>query len=252
MANIARKFEGKVALITGAAGGIGSALVRRFVAEGAKVAAADLNASALRAQFQDTLPTDQVEYLQLDVTSENSVRAGVQAVASRWGQIDILVNNAGVYPFCAIEDLTLEEWRRVMAINLEGVFLMTQAVVPFMKRQKSGRIVSVSSSTVFKGTPGFCHYVASKMGVIGFSRALAGELGPWDITVNVVAPGLTTTDTALKSVPPALLEQRVQDRALKRPQVANDLVGPVVFLASQEGGFMTGQTLNVDGGVSFI
>lgn len=247
----ARKLEGKVALITGAAGGIGSALVRRFVAEGAKVAAADLNASAVREKFQD-LPAGQIEFSQLDVTSEVSVRAAVDAIASRWGRVDVLVNNAGVYPFCAIEDLTLDEWRRVMAINLEGVFLTTRAVVPLMKQQKSGRIVSVSSSTVFKGTPGFCHYVASKMGVIGFSRALAGELGAWGITVNVVAPGLTTTDTALRSVPPALLEQRVQDRALKRPQVANDLVGPALFLASDDGAFMTGQTLNVDGGVSFI
>jgi len=246
-----RKLEGKVALITGAAGGIGSALVRRFVAEGAKVAAADLNASAVREKFQD-LPAEQIEFSQLDVTSEVSVRAAVDAIASRWGRVDVLVNNAGVYPFCAIEDLTLDEWRRVMAINLEGVFLTTRAVVPLMKQQKSGRIVSVSSSTVFKGTPGFCHYVASKMGVIGFSRALAGELGAWGITVNVVAPGLTTTDTALRSVPPALLEQRVQDRALKRPQVANDLVGPALFLASDDGAFMTGQTLNVDGGVSFI
>jgi len=247
----ARKLEGKVALITGAAGGIGSALVRRFVAEGAKVAAADLNASAVREKFQD-LPAEQIEFSQLDVTSEVSVRAAVDAIASRWGRVDVLVNNAGVYPFCAIEDLTLDEWRRVMAINLEGVFLTTRAVVPLMKQQKSGRIVSVSSSTVFKGTPGFCHYVASKMGVIGFSRALAGELGAWGITVNVVAPGLTTTDTALRSVPPALLEQRVQDRALKRPQVADDLVGPALFLASDDGAFMTGQTLNVDGGVSFI
>jgi len=246
-----RKLEGKVALITGAAGGIGSALVRRFVAEGAKVAAADLNASAVREKFQD-LPAEHIEFSQLDVTSEVSVRAAVDAIASRWGRVDVLVNNAGVYPFCAIEDLTLDEWRRVMAINLEGVFLTTRAVVPLMKQQKSGRIVSVSSSTVFKGTPGFCHYVASKMGVIGFSRALAGELGAWGITVNVVAPGLTTTDTALRSVPPALLEQRVQDRALKRPQVANDLVGPALFLASDDGAFMTGQTLNVDGGVSFI
>lgn len=252
MGAIARKLEGKVALITGAAGGIGSALVRRFVAEGAMVAAADINVNALREKFQDSLPGEQVEFLPLDVTSESSVRTAVGIIEARWGRIDVLVNNAGVYPFCAIDELTLDEWRRVMAINLDGVFLTTQAVVPLMKRQKGGRIISVSSSTVFKGTPGFCHYVASKMGVIGFSRALAGELGPWGITVNAVAPGLTTTDTALRSVPPALLEQRVQDRALKRPQVADDLVGPTLFLASEDGGFMTGQTLNVDGGVSFI
>ena len=252
MTEIKRRLDGKVALITGAAGGIGSAMVRRFVAEGARVGAADLNASRVRELFQGSQPADQLESVQMDVTSEISVRAAVDSIVNRWGRIDVLINNAGVYPFCSIEDLTLTEWRRVMAINLEGVFLSTQAVVPLMKQQKAGRIVSVSSSTVFKGTPGFCHYVASKMGVIGFSRALAGELGPWGITVNVVAPGLTTTETALRSVPTALLEQRVQDRALKRPQVAEDLVGPALFLASDDGGFMTGQTLNVDGGVSFI
>ena len=248
---MSNRLTGKVAIVTGAAGGIGAAITRRFIAEGARVAAADLTTDALATRFGNALPPDQYLPCVLDVTSEASVKSAVDAVMAKWGRVDILINNAGIYPMGAIEDITLAEWRRVMSVNLEGVFLVTRAVVPIMKKQKGGRIVTMSSGTVFKGTPKFTHYVASKMGVIGFSRSLASELGAWNINVNVVSPGLTTTETVLRTLPTALLEKRLDDRVLKRQEVAEDLVGATLFLSSDDAAFITGQTINVDGGVAF-
>lgn len=251
LATTGNRLEGKVALVTGAAGGIGSAITRRFVAEGARVAAADLSIDAINTTFGATLPADRLLACRLDVTSEDSCRSAVAEIERTYGRIDIVINNAGIYPMAAIEDITLAEWRRVMAVNLEGVFLVTKSVVPIMKRQRSGRIISMSSGTIFKGTARFTHYVASKMGVVGFTRSLASELGEFGITVNAISPGLTLTDTVARSMPKALLELRLSERPLKRHEVAEDLVGATLFLASDDASFITGQTINVDGGVSF-
>lgn len=248
---MALRLDGKVALITGAAGGIGSAVARRFVAEGARVAAADLSLEGLARQYGTAYSTDQLLPCALDVTSEESARSAIAEIDRRFGRIDVLVNNAGIYPAQAFEDITLADWRRVMSINLDGVFIVTRAVLPVMKRRRGGSIINVSSSTIFKGTPRFGHYIASKMGVVGFTRALAGELGDMGITINAIAPGLTLTETVAQTMPKELLEKRLAERALKRQEMADDLVGAALFLASDDAAFMTGQTLNVDGGVSF-
>jgi NAD(P)-dependent dehydrogenase (short-subunit alcohol dehydrogenase family) len=241
---VGSRLNGKLALITGAAGGIGAALVERFLAEGARVVAADINVDGAAA-------TDLLRAERLDVTSEESCRAVVGAVERSWGPIDILINNAGVYPAAPIEEISYAEWRRILAINLDGVFLMSQAVVPAMKRKRWGRIVSMSSGTVWLGTPRYTHYAAAKMGVIGFTRSLASELGEFGVTVNAVSPGLTLTETVRHAVSPELLERRLQERPLKRHQFAADVVGAVLFLASDDAEFVTGQTINVDGGVAF-
>jgi NAD(P)-dependent dehydrogenase (short-subunit alcohol dehydrogenase family) len=239
------RLNGKLAIVTGAAGGIGCALVQRFIAEGARVVAADIDVS--RAQPA----TDNFRAERLDVTSEDSCRSMVAAVERSWGAIDILVNNAGVYPAAPIEEISYAEWRRIVAINLDGVFLMSRAVVPAMKRKRWGRIVSMSSGTVFMGTARYTHYAAAKAGVIGFTRSLASELGEFGITVNAVSPGLTLTETVRRAVSPELLEQRLRERPLKRHQYAADVVGAVLFLTSDDAEFVTGQTINVDGGVAF-
>jgi NAD(P)-dependent dehydrogenase (short-subunit alcohol dehydrogenase family) len=248
---VGSRLDKKVAIVTGAAGGIGAALVERFLAEGARVVAADIDVTRARSLAAAQGADDRFRAEKLDVTLEESCRSVVAAVERTWGSIDVLVNNAGVYPAAPIEEISFAEWRRILAINLDGVFLMSQAVVPTMKRQRRGRIISMSSGTVWLGTPRYTHYAAAKAGVIGFTRSLASEVGEFGVTVNAVSPGLTVTDTVRRSVSPELLERRLQERPLKRHQYAADVVGAVLFLASDDAEFITGQTINVDGGVAF-
>jgi NAD(P)-dependent dehydrogenase (short-subunit alcohol dehydrogenase family) len=144
--------------------------------------------------------------------------------------------------------MTFEEWRRVIDVNLHGVFLVTKAIFPLIRTGGSGRIINMGSSSFFAGTPQASHYVASKGGVIGFTRSLASELGPHGITVNVVTPGLTMTENVRRRTAPELIELRRRQRPLARDQVAEDIVGTVLFLASSDAEFVTGQTINVDGG----
>jgi NAD(P)-dependent dehydrogenase (short-subunit alcohol dehydrogenase family) len=160
------------------------------------------------------------------------------------------VNNAGVYPAKPIEQITYDEWRRVLAVNLDSVFLMTRAVVPGMKARGRGRIVNMSSGTVLLGVPNFAHYASAKAGIIGFTRCLAAELGPSGITVNVVAPGLTATDTVLAQMTPAMLQTRREGRALRRDLKPEHIVGAIVFLVGDAAELITGQLVNVDGGLA--
>jgi 3-oxoacyl-[acyl-carrier protein] reductase len=177
-----------------------------------------------------------------------------QAALERFGRIDGLVNNAAMYQRPAVargpfEELSVEEWDRVMAVNLRGVFLCSRAVVPAMKKQQYGKIVNISSATVHAGTPRFAHYVTSKAGVIGFTRVLARELGEFNITVNAIAPGLTQSLEDPDEAVIAYHEQRRQQRSIKRTERPEDLVGAVAFLCSHDSDFITGQTLVVDGGL---
>ena len=244
------RFSGRVAVVTGAAGGIGAALVRRFLGEGAGVVAADLDVARAARLDEAASAEGRLLPLRLDVTSEEDCLALARQVEERFGRIDILVNNAGVYPAQRFEDISYAEWRRIIAINLDGAFLMTRAVLPAMRRGKWGRIVNISSGSVLLGTPLFTHYAAAKSGIIGFSRSLASEIGEAGITVNVVSPGLTATETVLKTISPELLELRRQQRPLRRHQYADDVVGAILFLASSDAEFITGQTVNVDGGAA--
>jgi 3-oxoacyl-[acyl-carrier protein] reductase len=176
-----------------------------------------------------------------------------QAAMARFGRIDGLINNAAVFQRPAMsrvpfEEIPVEEWDRLMAVNLRGIFLCCRTVVPHMKQQRQGKIVNISSGTVFYGAPLRAHYVTSKAGVIGFTRSLARELGEYNINVNAIAPGLTMSLEAPDDAREAMNQQRIQARALKRTEVPQDLVGTVVFLCSSDSDFMTGQTLVVDGG----
>ena len=171
-------------------------------------------------------------------------------IEDRFGRVDVLVNNAGIYPSQNFEDITFEEWRRVIGINLDSAFLVTSAMLPLMKRLGRGRIINISSGTVLLGTPTYTHYAAAKAGLIGFTRSLASELGPSGITVNAVAPGLTLTDTVAATVSAELLERRRLQRAVRRHQMPNDIVGTILFLASTDSDFVTGQLINVDGGTA--
>jgi NAD(P)-dependent dehydrogenase (short-subunit alcohol dehydrogenase family) len=244
----------RTVVITGAAGGIGSEIVDRFLTNGDTVVAADLRKETLdnyRTRW-DTDPTgsrnQSLHTLTVDVSSQESVATLTEQVRRRVDAVDVLINCAGHFPQTAFEQITAEEWRRVIDINLTGDFLMIQAFLPLLKSAEHGRIINIGSGSVFVGTPMQSHYVAAKGGVLGLTRTLARELGRYGITVNLVTPGLTVTPAAIAVLPESLLELQRNSRALQRDETPQDVVGPVFFLASDDAAFITGQTLNVDGG----
>jgi NAD(P)-dependent dehydrogenase (short-subunit alcohol dehydrogenase family) len=235
-------LDGTVAIVTGGAQGIGAAIAAGLEAEGATVVVADLNPpeGGIRA----------------DVASEAEVAALVDEVRGRHGRIDILVNNAGLYASLemrAFTEIPLEEWNRVMEVNVASMFLTCRAVVPVMRDQGGGKIVNISSGTPFRGVPFLLHYVTSKGAIVALTRALAKEVGKDSIHVNCVAPGFTMSD-GVKSHPEVIEKLRdvsVASRTLQRDQVPEDVVGAVVFLCTPAAGFITGQTMVIDGGQYF-
>jgi len=181
------------------------------------------------------------------VTDEQSVRRACDAVVGRHGRVDVLVNNAGIYPHIPFDEITFAQWRHVLATNLDGVFLCSHAVYPVMRGRGYGRIVNISSATFFIGYAGLSAYVASKGGIIGFTRALASEAGPYDITVNAVTPGLIATEKALTEEAD-VFDEIVPQQAVGRPGRPEDISDCVRFLVRPESSWITGQTFNVDGG----
>jgi len=238
--------------VTGAAQGLGYAAAARLAADGASVALLDRDGERLRAAA-DALGAQGLTVLPhtVDLTDEEGVRAAVAAVLSAEGRIDVLVNNVGIYPHRPFEELTYAEWRHVLAVNLDSVFLCTHAVYPAMRERGYGRIVNVSSSTFFIGYAGLAAYIASKGGIIGFTRALASEAGPHGITVNVVTPGLIATEGVLGGEEAGLFDEIVPQQALPRRGEPADIAECIAYLASPAAGFITGQTINVDGGHRF-
>jgi len=247
-------FSGRSVLITGGGKGIGKVYAEEFAKAGARVAAADIDVAAAESVGASLTKANlQAFGLGVDISDEASVKAAVAAVLGRYGSIDVLINNASLMstlPRRSFMEIPIEEWDRVMAVNLRGMFLCCRAVFPAMKAQKRGKIVNISSSRVWEGTPNRLHYTTSKAGVIGFTRALAREVGEFGITVNAVTPGMTQSETQVASSSGNYLATRIAGRAIERVQLPADLVGAVMFLSSPASDFMTGQTINVDGGKS--
>ena len=236
------RLDGKVALVTGGAQGIGAAIAQGLAGEGATVVIADLNPpeGGIRA----------------DVSSEADVRRMVDETLERHGRLDILINNAGLYASLAMRPFTeipLEEWRQVMDVNLASMFLTCRAAVPVMREQGGGKIVNISSGTPFRGVPFLLHYVTSKGAIVALTRALAKELGKDSIHVNCVAPGFTMSAgvEAHPEVVEKLRDVSIASRTLQRDQLPEDVVGAVVFLCGPGSGFVTGQTIVIDGGQTF-
>ena len=244
-------LDGKVAIVTGGAQGIGRAIADRLAADGARIVIADLKgADAAAADFPDGVG------LTVDVASEDDVARMAAETVERCGAIDVLVNNAGLYASLAMrpfEQIPVDEWRQVMDVNVLSMFLTCRAVVPQMREQGGGRIVNISSGTPFRGVPFVLHYVTSKGAIVALTRALAKELGGDEILVNCVAPGFTMSAGVQEhpEVIEALRDVSVSSRTIKRDMVPEDIVGAVAFLCGPESTFLTGQTVVIDGGQYF-
>lgn len=240
------KLEDRVAIVTGAAQGIGKAVADKLAAEGAKVVAVDVNgdgAERTAAEIDGTA-------LEADISKPDDAQRIVDETISQHGKVDALANVAAIVPFTAWDDITFDEWRRIMSVNLDGLFLMMKAVEKPMREAGYGRIVNVTSNVILAGTPNLAHYVASKGGVWAFTRAAARELGKYGITVNSVAPGLTETEGVMASPHAEAFEFVQMLQCIPRRGVASDIAPSVAFLASEEAGWVTGQLLVADAGMT--
>ena len=256
-----RRFDlaGHVIIVTGGGIGIGKVYAQELARAGAHVVIADIAGEAgeaVAAGINASNGGGSAIAVATDISGEAAARAMAAAAMDAFGRIDGLVNNASLMSTLARRpwhEIPVDEWDRVMAVNLRGQFLCCRAVWPQMKAQGRGRIVNISSTRFLQGTPNRLHYSASKAGVIGFTRSLARELGPDGITCNAIMPGFTESETQMASSDPGYLAgtaAKYQRRSIQRPQLPEDLVGTVMFLLSDASAFITGQTINVDGGES--
>jgi NAD(P)-dependent dehydrogenase (short-subunit alcohol dehydrogenase family) len=244
-------LDGKVAVVTGAAQGIGRAIAQGLAEEGARIVVADLKgAEEAAASFADGVG------IEVDVSNEADVQRLADETVERCGSIDILVNNAGLYASLemrSFEQIPLAEWRQVMDVNVASMFLTCRAIVPVMRKSGSGKIVNISSGTPFRGVPFLLHYVTSKGAIVAFTRALAKEVGKDNVLVNCVAPGFTMSAgvQAHPEVVEKLRDVSVSARTIQRDQTPEDVVGAVVYLSGPGSDFVTGQTIVIDGGQTF-
>ena len=240
--------QGRIVVVTGAGGGIGTKIVERFLANKDTVVGLDRSAPSLEKLLADYKAEARLTVVTSDITKTGDVTSFATHMRETHGRIDVLVNCAGYYPVVPFEQMTVDQWQEVIAINLTGTFQMTRGLLPLMKESGWGRIVNISSASVFEGVVGQTHYVAAKAGLVGFTRSLAMEVGGYGITANMVAPGLTLTEPVRRTMPEKLINAQRELRAIKRDEGPQDLAGPVFLLASPDADFVSGQLLVVDGG----
>jgi NAD(P)-dependent dehydrogenase (short-subunit alcohol dehydrogenase family) len=242
-----RRFEGRIAVVSGAAQGMGKAVALRLGEEGATVIAVDINAEGAAATAKSMGGASLG--LGCDIGDEGAVATLFETVGGKFGKLDVLINVAAIVPFVKWDELTFAEWRRVLRVNLDGLYLMCRAGSDLMRKDGYGRIVNFSSNSIFAGTPNMAHYVASKGGVLTFTRALATELGPHRITANSICPGLIDTEGVQTTPHKDAFEFVGMLQAIKGRGLPKDVVPAVAFLASEEAHWITGQALNVDAGM---
>ncbi len=246
MGSVQMRFTDQVAIITGAGRGIGEATARQLSAEGGTAIIADINRERGEKTASDIGGT--CFSIQTDIGDPDSVTALHQHVIERCGKLDILINNASLVPYAKWEDITFADWRKILRVDLDGVFLMCRASSDFMRKNGYGRIVNISSNTVMLGTPNLTHYVAAKAGVYAFTRALATELGQYGITVNNICPGLTDTDANWETLHHQAFELVEAMQAIKGRAKPEYHVPSILFLASKESHWVTGSTVVTDAG----
>ncbi|WP_210505461.1 SDR family NAD(P)-dependent oxidoreductase [Naasia sp. SYSU D00057] len=234
----------RVAIVTGAAQGIGAAIAKELAEDGVKVVVTDINVEGATKVAEEIGGVAK----RLDVSDPDQANAVVAEVVAELGRLDILVNNAGLVPFTPFDDLTIEQWRRTFSVNGEGLFNMTKAAVEAMKANEYGRIVNIASNTFVAGTPNCADYVATKGAVVGFTRAVAGEIGKYGITINAVAPGITASEGVFTTGHGAGFDYVVPMQAFNRRATPADIAPAVAFLTSEKAEWVTGQLLVVDGG----
>lgn len=248
------RLKDKVSIITGAAHGIGKAYARGFAKEGARVVIADVDGPGGEATAKAIADRGGSAWARAtDVRSYANVQGLVQETVKRFGRIDVLLNNAAIYVTQQlwkgpVEELVLEEWDRVIEVNLKGVFLCSKAVIPIMKQQKSGKIINIASGTFFSGSGNMPHYTTAKGGVVALTRVMARQLGDWGINVNCMTPGSTMSEEAISDEVLKRREGSVDKRAFRRIEKPSDIVGTALFLASSDSDFITGQLIVVEGG----
>jgi 3-oxoacyl-[acyl-carrier protein] reductase len=248
------RLANKVAIITGAGHGIGKAYARKFAEEGAHVVIADIDATGGEAVAKALIDLNLSAWARAtDVRSFPSVEGLMRETVKKFGRIDVLMNNAAIYVTQKlwkgpVEELPLEEWDRVIEVNLKGVFLCCKAAIPVMKQQRSGKIINIASGTFFSGSGNMPHYTTSKGGVVALTRVMARQLGEWNINVNCMTPGSTLSEESVSEETLKRREGSADKRCFKRIETPADIVGTALFLASTDSDFMTGQLLVVEGG----
>jgi NAD(P)-dependent dehydrogenase (short-subunit alcohol dehydrogenase family) len=247
-------LKDRVAIITGAGQGIGRVFAKAFALAGAVAVIAERNEKTAAAVAGEILKADgQAFAVTTDVGDPASITEMIELVEDKYGRIDVLINNAGIFstlemrPF---DQIPLEEWEQVLRVNLTGPFLCARAVLPAMRHAKRGRIINIGSGAVRLGRPNYLHYIATKSALMGMSLSMARELGPDNITVNAILPGATFTEIERKTVMPAQKERIIAMQCIPRAETPEDLVGTALFLASDASAFVTGQNINLDGGVT--
>jgi 3-oxoacyl-[acyl-carrier protein] reductase len=247
------RLANKFVVVTGAGQGLGKAYAMALAKEGASVAIGDINReSAKRAAEEIQQSGGKSLSIELDVSDEKSVNNAMNSVAKEFGSIDVLINNAALQPRRkSFAEISVQEWDRMMDVNLKGSWLTAKAAFPFMQKRGKGKIINVTSTLAIKGGSGELHYAASKAGVIALTRTLAQELGPYNISVNAIGPGLTATETTEQNYDRAVFDRVTSIRCFKRVEHPSDVVGTVLFLCSDESDFITGQTIIVSGGDYF-